>query len=224
MLALSLLSDCWEFLTRHPGLILVLIGVAGEVICDWTEMGKSKKAWAKKVSAIILVLGLAIEFIEASKVDRETAELGSTNRVLSIKMEELRSTNLLLQVKLFELEAKIQHRHITDEMRSQIIAGLKPKASSGIEVFILYPSGDSEATEFASEIDTAFAQVGVSHFLGFWTGSPMPVGVSLLSPSEQLDTGAAALRDALSNSVPILYFRGKFVPDERIQLLVGPRL
>src|SRR5437867_3871593 len=68
-------SFSWvEFVARHPGLVLVLIGVIGEVIFDWKEM-EGKSAWGKRISAILLVVGLAIEFIEAAKSDREVAIL-----------------------------------------------------------------------------------------------------------------------------------------------------
>src|SRR5579859_1028671 len=70
--ASSLLSNCWEFSTRHPGILLVLLGVAGEVIFDWKEM-KGRMAWAKRLSALVLVAGLILEFSEAAKSDKEVS-------------------------------------------------------------------------------------------------------------------------------------------------------
>ncbi|MGH7976520.1 MAG: hypothetical protein ACREC8_07650 [Limisphaerales bacterium] len=64
-----------EFIGRHPGLLLVLIGVAGEIICDWKEIGTGRLARAKKISAILLVIGLMMEFWEAAKSDEEIARL-----------------------------------------------------------------------------------------------------------------------------------------------------
>lgn len=72
ILASSLLFSCWEFATRHPGILLVFIGVAGEVIFDWKEM-KGKLAWAKRLSALVLIAGLILEFSEAVKSDKEVA-------------------------------------------------------------------------------------------------------------------------------------------------------
>lgn len=89
-LAAPLLSLCWEFITRHPGLVLVLIGVAGEVACDWNEMS-GRLARAKKLSAILLVVGLAIEFVEAAKSDLEIATLNkeaANARLETAKLEE----------------------------------------------------------------------------------------------------------------------------------------
>src|SRR5476649_2722250 len=73
ILATSSLFVCLEFIGRHPGLLLVLIGVAGEIFCDWKEMGVGRLARAKKISAILLVIGLAMEFWEAAKSDSELA-------------------------------------------------------------------------------------------------------------------------------------------------------
>ena len=90
ILATSLLSLCWEFVTRHPGLVLVMIGVAGEVACDWNEMS-GRLARAKKLSAILLVVGLAIEFIEAAKSDLEIATLNkeaANARLETAKLEQ----------------------------------------------------------------------------------------------------------------------------------------
>jgi len=67
--ASSLLSHCWQFATRHPGIVLVLLGVVGEVVFDWKEM-KGKMAWAKRLSAIVLIAGLMLEFSEAAKSDK----------------------------------------------------------------------------------------------------------------------------------------------------------
>jgi hypothetical protein len=62
-----------EFIGRHPGLLLVLIGVVGEIVCDWKEIGVGRLARAKKISAILLIVGLMMEFWEAAKSDNELA-------------------------------------------------------------------------------------------------------------------------------------------------------
>lgn len=51
---------------------MVLLGVVGEVICDWKDMG-GRLARAKRFSAILLIVGLAIEFIEAAKSDKDVS-------------------------------------------------------------------------------------------------------------------------------------------------------
>lgn len=115
ILALSLPSSGWDFATRHPGILLVLLGVAGEVIFDWNEM-KGRLAWAKRISAFVLIVGLILEFYEAANSDKEVSasieragnaekeakqasllatEMGTTNAQLSLRVEELRSNNLV---------------------------------------------------------------------------------------------------------------------------------
>lgn len=72
ILVSSLLFNCWEFSIRHPGILLVLLGVAGEVVFDWKEM-KGRLAWAKRMSALILIAGLILEFSEAAKSDKDVS-------------------------------------------------------------------------------------------------------------------------------------------------------
>jgi hypothetical protein len=78
------------FVTRHPGLLLVLIGVAGEVFFDWPEMN-GKRAWCKRLSALVLVFGLLLEFAEAAKSDKEVARLNkdaADARLETTRLEE----------------------------------------------------------------------------------------------------------------------------------------
>jgi hypothetical protein len=109
----AILLNCWNFSLRHPGLLLVLVGVAGEVYFEWKEEAWCKH-WKKKVSALLLIFGLCLEFIEAAKSDKNVAasienasnaekeakeanllaaKVGTTNAQLSFKIEELRSNN-----------------------------------------------------------------------------------------------------------------------------------
>jgi hypothetical protein len=106
-----------SFLAAHPGLFLVLIGVIGEIIFDWPEM-KGKRSLGKKLSAIILALGLVCEFVEAVILDNQVAEtkhrtalvekeagqanlraasLESSNTALSVMVEGLHSNNLIVE-------------------------------------------------------------------------------------------------------------------------------
>src|ERR1035437_2611527 len=108
---------CWEFVTRHPGLMLVLIGVAGEVACDWKEMA-GRLAWAKKISAMLLVIGLAVEFWESAKLDNEVADTKERTAVAAkeasqanVRAATTESNNLALKKQMLELESKFQPRH-----------------------------------------------------------------------------------------------------------------
>ena len=109
----------WDWLDI-TGLMLVLVGVVGEI---WSAR-KHNEFW-ESIWGYVLIGGLALELfalphhiVETSKLNKEAgearqiaananerassnalrvAELDSTNRLLSIRIEELRSTNLVLQ-------------------------------------------------------------------------------------------------------------------------------
>jgi hypothetical protein len=175
----SLLFNCWEFSTRHPGILLVLLGVAGEVVFDWKEM-KGKLAWAKKLSALVLIAGLILEFSEAAKSDKDVSaaieragnaekEAGQANEragkfdadriMVEKEAEEIRSTNLVLQAKLLELEGNMKPRTITSEQQTNLIACLSRAPEKGkIDVFASVL--DVEAVGFAIQISNVLAQAG----------------------------------------------------------------
>jgi hypothetical protein len=156
ILASSVLSVSWEFIKRHPGIVLVLIGVAGEVICDWKEM-VGRLAWAKRLSAILLIVGLAIEFGEAAKSDNELANtnlrthlIESNNVALQVTVEELRSKNIALESKLIELKGTLQPRRITTQQRDRFIELLKTIPKFPVKVFV--GREDSETHNYALQI------------------------------------------------------------------------
>jgi hypothetical protein len=152
ILASSPLSLCWEFVTRHPGLMLVLIGVAGEVACDWKEM-TGRLAWAKKISAMLLVIGLAVEFWESAKLDNEVADTKERTALVE-------SNNLVLKKQVLELEAKMQPRRITMEKRTNFmtLAQLIPKIP--VKIVIGQEGRDTEA--FAKDLRETLTMAGFS--------------------------------------------------------------
>jgi len=154
--ATSLLDNCWEFITRHPGILLVLLGVTGEVIFDWKEM-KGRLAWAKRLSAIVLIAGLVLEFSEAAKSDKEVAianERVSTNELqvakLNLRVEELRKQN-------DKLEAK-QRRIISLEQRDNFIKILKDRPKTPVKIYV--GEQDSETRIYAHQIRMMLDEVG----------------------------------------------------------------
>jgi hypothetical protein len=125
--ASSLLFNCWEFATRHPGILLVLFGVGGEVVFDWKDM-KGRLAWAKRLSAIVLIAGLILEFSEAAKSDKEVSAAIERAGLAEQKAGEANdraanteSNNLVLQSQLLKLEAKTKWRTITPEDKKRFV-------------------------------------------------------------------------------------------------------
>lgn len=185
MTSISSLVFVWDFVFRHPGLLLVLIGVAGEVYFDWHDMS-GRKGIAKRVSAIVLIIGLIIEFGEAAKSDREVAALNlkaeqsgrdaavalkesaqaneraakfDADRIMIAKQaEEIRSTNFVLQAKVLQLEGAMEPRVIGQVQHDEFVAMLQnaPKKP----VWILYSNPTGEMKEFASQIRKMLDELG----------------------------------------------------------------
>lgn len=173
IVASSVLSLSWEFIKRHPGIVLVLIGVVGEVICDWKEMAK-RLVWAKRLSAIVLIVGLAIEFGEAAKSDNEVANtnlhtrlIESNNLSLQVTVEELRSKNVAPESKVIELKGALQPRRITTQQRDRFIALLKSIPKFPVKVFV--GREDSETSNYALQIR------GMLNSAGFGTGEDINI-------------------------------------------------
>ena len=69
------------FCKEHPGILIVVISVAGEIVCEWrTE--KSFIERLKKFFGICLVVGLLLEIAEAVKSDKQVETLRGENLVL----------------------------------------------------------------------------------------------------------------------------------------------
>jgi hypothetical protein len=149
--ASSLLFNCWEFATRHPGILLVLLGVVGEVVFDWKEM-KGRLAWAKRLSALVLIAGLILEFSEAAKSDNEVADTKERTALVV-------SNNLVLQAKVLELEGKLKPRAITSEQQTNLIACLSRAPLKG-KINVFAGIFDAEAVDFAKQISNVLARAG----------------------------------------------------------------
>jgi hypothetical protein len=110
------------FCRLHPGLVLVLMGVVGEVIeliadIIWEEQSRklrlALKTWGLIFWAIV-VFGLLWEFREASKSDIEVKQLQSD-------IETGRSNNLVLQANVLTLQLKLQPRRIMPDQRTNFV-------------------------------------------------------------------------------------------------------
>src|ERR1035438_8162923 len=105
ILAVSSFFVCGEFVTRHPGLVLVLLGVAGEVFCDWKEM-EGRLARAKRLSAILLVIGLMMEFWEAAKSDLDVARLNQEAAAARLETTELKQQMAETKTNVAKLDSR----------------------------------------------------------------------------------------------------------------------
>lgn len=157
---------CWE----HPGILIVVIAVLGEVICDWNRK-KTLKERLKKFFGMLLVAGLCIEIAEAIKSDKKVAlaendaasanerastnevhfaELTRSNLLLSVTVEGLKSDNLVLRSKVVTLEVKSKWREITQTQKENFIKLTKNVGKFGIR--IRYGTHDAEVESFANMV------------------------------------------------------------------------
>ncbi len=147
-LILSSLLYVREFVKNHPGAVLVLIGVVGEIILEWTHT-KGPKAWLKKFFWSLLVLGLTLEFWEAARSDMQVEELRSTNLVLATNLETVHSNNLAQARQLHDLWIR-QGRRTFRLLNFGFPDKIKSRPAG--KVVILFEKNNPEVREFADEI------------------------------------------------------------------------
>ena len=174
---LALPFPSWWFISHHPGLFLVLLGVIGEIVFEWKEMGKGRKALWLKASASMLIVGLLLEFLEAADSDELVAET-------QLHVEELRRSN-------DALKAEVQWRTITPEQSRTLLDSLNdlrflPKC----RVSLITTQTDVEAVFFMRQIANIFKKAGFdvkaqsTPFsqvdMGDNPDAPLPTGLSFI--------------------------------------------
>jgi len=187
-LILKPLFAIWEFSARHPGIIAVLIAVAGEVACDWNET-TGRRAKLKKFFMALLVVGLAYELVEAAKTDKDAAdaiERAANAEIkvtgLNLRVEELRKAN-------DELEAKLQDRRITPEQMDKFVI-LSSKIRK-IPIKIWVPTEGRDTETFANELRIMLSRAGfpTNSDAGMWGINREPmylakrIGMNFETPS-----------------------------------------
>lgn len=153
------------FIVNHPGILLVIVGVAGEVICDWNRK-KELRERLKKFFGIVLVIGLLWEIAEAVKSDKQVAaaklladeanERASTNE---LQVAKITQTNLLLQAKVLEIEAKNKWRTISPEQKKLFIDSTKNVLKLPIRVR-MGASANAEIQSFGNRIREVLDEAG----------------------------------------------------------------
>jgi hypothetical protein len=105
----SLLLLVWEFCKRHPGILLVIIGVAGEGIELFVKLSDKIKNTTRSrkfeirldfigvVFWIVLIIGLVFEMSESGKIDRQLGdaetEASEAKKQVSITESNLAALN-----------------------------------------------------------------------------------------------------------------------------------
>jgi hypothetical protein len=180
--ALFLFPPLKLFVFNHPGLIGVLIAVAGEVWLDW-NLETGKHAALKRFFMALLVVSLAYELYEASETDKKAADAinlaGQANQRASSNEVQVAEANKhaaeangrAVSNELQLVKAEAQLRKINGSIpfsfrdRAETIKILSKFA--GIEAKIEYSNDDLDALASAQEIETVLKLAG-------WRTSKVP--------------------------------------------------
>src|SRR5438309_1147337 len=173
---LESLLNFWDWFS-YLALALVFIGVVGESIADLTNLIKSPrwKSKTEKISALLLITGLAGELVSSSKLselngrivailNKQAAEAqkaaGEANeRAGSAEQRAAEANEKAEQEKLarVKIEQKVAPRRLTKEQQERIARKLKPFAGQRINVLIY--RGDVEAWFIADQIKVALGGI-----------------------------------------------------------------
>lgn len=216
----SLASGIWAFSKRHPGILLVLVGVAGEVFFGWAAP-KNRREVLEKFCAVLLVVGLVVEIVEASKEDKQIATAnvlaaqanevaGKANeRAAEIEKTEamIEQTNLLLRSNFIALKMQNEPRHITPEQLTNFVFLTEKVTKIPITVSIGPNGFDTETFAFQLRQMLSMAGFGTNkgdvwgiehsptrlsaHLIG--TPSPGNFDLTLLIPSKSSDAYRSAI-------------------------------
>jgi hypothetical protein len=166
-----------EFVSNHPGLIAVLIGVSGEVYFDWKEERGEHARW-KKLFMALLIVGLTYELYEASESDKKAADAikvaGRANERAS--SNEWRVAELNKET----ADAKLQLAETKDRIRKEVEPISSVTADLKIEIDLDRPGPNSRdrviTTPVSENEDLSSATLDVSFKNGY---PPNPTGMSL---------------------------------------------
>jgi hypothetical protein len=166
--AFDWLSSFWDWEQfRHPGTIVVLIGVVIEVFVDLFKLPKDKQRqekW-KLWGGIILVIGLMIEIPDNATSWNEVGKSRKEAKQAADRASTIESNNLVLRSKVVSLEAKVQWRTITTNqiaMLRMFLGPLRPISNKPISVAVNLLWGDPEVSSYADDITQALTDCGIA--------------------------------------------------------------
>jgi hypothetical protein len=175
--------------------------VVGEIACDWKEM-EGRLARAKRISAMLLVVGLMMEFWEAAKSDNEVADTKERTALVE-------SNNLVLRSNIMALELKFKPREITQAQHDNFVKILEKAPKNPVWILCHHPSREAEA--FISQVrkmlnDAGYAANGDKNSLG----NPVMTG---WSGDGVFDSESIKMSFNSSDSIAIMFNSSDF-PDK----------
>jgi len=173
-------SSICSFVRRHPGLLLVLIGVAGESILDWQD-SHGTLGWVRRFFSLVLIARLIEEFYEASKSDKEVAALtlqtaSAQKQIAEISLEVAKANQAAAEaneraarlekeaeegrLEVEKIRLAQQPRNFTVEQRKGFITSLDKAVKRPVRVIAL--TNTPESTAWARHIRSALDEAGMS--------------------------------------------------------------
>ncbi len=153
---ISALGSFLRFWDRvaYAATTLVFIGVVGESVIELTSLVKTpeRRKRIAKLSALVLILGLAGELLSQSKISELTGEITA---ILNKEAGDARKAAGEAEERAANLEQKMADRHITLEQRKKMLEILKARPGSNITVWYIINS-DKDALGYALEIAEVF--------------------------------------------------------------------
>jgi hypothetical protein len=209
----SSLSFAWDFSTRHPAISLVFLGVLGEGVEIVSKV--FFEHWYKKyerpieiigaVFWIVVVIGLAFEIPEASRIDKETSGI--------------EAENLVLRSNVVALESAVQWRTITPAQTTNFFNLLHPfartnsKAATNSERITISASiYDNEALWYGKRLGDALLLSNVFNVVEMINQDPkfgiasnsIPTGLGMFLNGSKNPPLIAAILDAFRTNGIIL--------------------
>jgi hypothetical protein len=154
---MSFILFVYEFSKRHPGIVLVTIGVIGEGLeigCKlWDKITGKKRPKCFEIFLeswgfifwVILVFGLVLEMVDSGKIDSKLADA-------EIQITELQTNETVLSQK------QLSRFQIFIKGNDAFVSALKDKPKISVE--ILYPNGDGGGFEFGLKLADDLAEIG----------------------------------------------------------------
>ncbi len=224
--ALDDIIDLWK--RRKPVCVLVLIVVFLPTAFTLYQQAIAVPRLKSKATALDTEMQKAERERDKAQI-RLAPFLAAANQSFSNAPPDKRLD--LLFIKMDDMLTKVQtatdkltyKRSIPSKIRQALIADLRV-APPPQKVLVIYPSGDEEARLFALEIEAALIESKMKVESTWWRGSPVPSGISVLSKSKISNPSAFCISRALANAgIRSEYMRGTLIPNEDLQIIVGPK-
>jgi hypothetical protein len=155
--------SCWET-AGYVGLLIVIVGVAGEGVHDFTSW--FKQTWwgphGGRAAILVLIIGLAVEGVGQVKANSTSGQiiafLGNEAAATRERAASLEKEAVALRLQLAERTAPLVERRLRPDQIATLVSELR---GHGLVISVSSVGNDHEASVFANDFITAFTEAGV---------------------------------------------------------------